>query len=230
MGICNSPGGRRTGIYYRVSFSHQVTNNSKSVRAHFASDIKLKIKQQYQTTTKTMDQSPVAISGQLLGPSSKYQLGPGTHIHESNIYASILGPIQITHPKKPVGPAKRPTKITPLDPSLLPTISIARDLEPQAPREAVFASQDVENKKIAKKELLPEVDSIVLCRVTRIMPRQAVVSILVLGENVLDGEWQGLIRVQDVRATEKDKVKIFESFRPGDIVKAQVVCSDIPSL
>ena len=31
-------------------------------------------------------------------------------------------------------------------------------------------------------------------------------------------------RVQDVRATEKDKVKIFTSFRPGDIVRAQVVC------
>ena len=30
-------------------------------------------------------------------------------------------------------------------------------------------------------------------------------------------------RVQDVRATEKDKVKIFTSFRPGDIVRAQVV-------
>lgn len=30
-------------------------------------------------------------------------------------------------------------------------------------------------------------------------------------------------RQQDVRATEKDKVKIFSSFRPGDIVRAQVV-------
>jgi len=63
----------------------------------------------------------------------------------------------------------------------------------------------------------------VLCKVTRIAPRQASVAILVVGETVLDGEWQGLIRVQDVRATEKDKVKIFESFRPGDIVRAVVV-------
>ena len=31
-------------------------------------------------------------------------------------------------------------------------------------------------------------------------------------------------RVQDVRATEKDKVKTFSSFRPGDVVRAQVVC------
>lgn len=30
-------------------------------------------------------------------------------------------------------------------------------------------------------------------------------------------------RVQDVRATEKDRVKIYSSFRPGDIVRAEVV-------
>jgi exosome complex component CSL4 len=29
--------------------------------------------------------------------------------------------------------------------------------------------------------------------------------------------------VQDVRATEKDKVKIYQCFRPGDIVRAQIV-------
>lgn len=28
---------------------------------------------------------------------------------------------------------------------------------------------------------------------------------------------------QDVRATEKDKVKIYNSFRPGDIVRAEVI-------
>jgi exosome complex RNA-binding protein Csl4 len=67
------------------------------------------------------------------------------------------------------------------------------------------------------------VGNVVLCRVIRITPRQAVVAILVCGDTVLDAEWQGLIRVQDVRATEKDRVKIYESFRPGDIVRAEVV-------
>ena len=62
-----------------------------------------------------------------------------------------------------------------------------------------------------------------LCRVLRITSRQAVVTILVCGDTVLDAEWQGLIRSQDVRATEKDRVKIYESFRPGDIVRAEVV-------
>lgn len=72
---------------------------------------------------------------------------------------------------------------------------------------------------------------------TRLSPRQATVAILAVGgDGGGDGaggeDWavcaegaafQGLIRVQDVRATEKDKVRIVESFRPGDVVRAVVV-------
>jgi exosome complex component CSL4 len=156
---------------------------------------------------------PIAVPGQLLGPTSEYLPGPGTHIHNSNLYASILGPITRTNPPKPVGPLKRLTKITPVAPTPPPTISIERNI----------AAGNARDGSKAKAEILPEVGSTVLCRVTRIQPRQASVAILVVGEMVLDGEWQGLIRVQDVRATEKDKVKISESFRPGDIVRAVVV-------
>ncbi|CCE79356.1 Piso0_001413 [Millerozyma farinosa CBS 7064] len=35
--------------------------------------------------------------------------------------------------------------------------------------------------------------------------------------------FKGIIRVQDIRSTERDKVKIIESFRPGDIVRAQII-------
>jgi len=154
----------------------------------------------------------IAVPGQVLGSASDYLPGPGTHIHNANLYASILGPISRTAPPKPVGPQKRLTKITPAPPILLPTISIDRDIS--------LGNTKDGNKKI---DILPEVGSIVLCKVTRIAVRQATVAILVVGETVLDGEWQGLIRVQDVRATEKDRIKIFESFRPGDIVRAVVI-------
>ncbi|APA11029.1 hypothetical protein SS1G_03256 [Sclerotinia sclerotiorum 1980 UF-70] len=154
-----------------------------------------------------MSQIPlVAVPGQLLGSSSEYLPGPGTHIHSSNLYASILGPIKTVAPPKPSYPQKRATKITPAALVPLSTVSIER----------ATVTGD-------KAEIIPEVNSTVLCRVTRITPRQATVAILVVGETVLEGEWQGLIRVQDVRATEKDKVKIFESFRPGDIVRAVVI-------
>lgn len=35
--------------------------------------------------------------------------------------------------------------------------------------------------------------------------------------------FKGIIRVQDIRLTERDKVKIIDSFRPGDIVRAQII-------
>jgi len=162
------------------------------------------------TMAQTMS---IAVPGQLIGSTSEYLPGPGIHVHNSNLYASILGPISKTTPPKPTGPQKRLTKITPAVPVALPTLSIERNISASA----------VEEGKKGKAEILPEVNSTVLCRVTRIAPRQATVAILVVGETVLDGEWQGVIRVQDVRATEKDKVKIFESFRPGDIVRAVVI-------
>ncbi|KAK0720082.1 putative exosome 3 [Lasiosphaeris hirsuta] len=151
-------------------------------------------------------QTALAIPGQLLGSASKYQPGPGTHIHESNLYSSLLGAVHVVQPAKAPGPVKRLTKITPAaSPAELPTISVSRSGVSE------------------KREILPEVGNTVLCRVVRIMPRQAVVAILICGDTVLDAEWQGLIRVQDVRATEKDRVKIYESFRPGDIVRAEVI-------
>lgn len=159
----------------------------------------------------------VALPGQLLGPASSYRPGPGVHLHDAQLYSSLLGAVTISHPSNPAsasalsqakGPAKRMTKITAHLPSagagsdlLLPTISVARHA----------------------REVLPQVGNVVLCRVTRITPRQAGVAILVCGETVLEAEWQGVIRVQDVRATEKDRCRIYDSFRPGDIVRASVV-------
>lgn len=71
--------------------------------------------------------------------------------------------------------------------------------------------------------VLPEVNDIILGRVVRITPRQAVVNILVVGSAPLKDEFQGVVRVQDVRMFEKDKVKIHTSFRPDDIVRAEII-------
>ncbi|KAK7741030.1 exosome 3'-_5 exonuclease subunit ski4 (Csl4) [Cytospora paraplurivora] len=172
-----------------------------------------------------MATTSIAIPGQLLGPASKYKPGPGVHLYEKNLYSSVLGTVNIAQPSSTAssssttsgpGPAKRISRITQTlaqskaGASELPTVSVSRDVgAPGAGRK--------------KREVLPQVGNVVLCRVTRITPRQAVVAILVCGDTVLEAEWQGVIRVQDVRATEKDRVKIYESFRPGDIVRASVI-------
>lgn len=86
----------------------------------------------------------------------------------------------------------------------LPTVSIPRHLGP----------------------LLPEVGTLVLGKITRTTARQAHLSILALGatgEHPVGDPFPAVIRQQDIRATEIDKVKVEESFRVGDVVRAVVI-------
>ena len=71
----------------------------------------------------------------------------------------------------------------------------------------------------------PAPNSVVLGSITRLSPQQAVVSITVVdGIPLPHGEdFTGVIRVQDIRATEKDKVKVGDCFRGGDVIKGLVV-------
>ncbi|KAF2011487.1 hypothetical protein BU24DRAFT_426571 [Aaosphaeria arxii CBS 175.79] len=160
----------------------------------------------------------LALPGQPLGPSSKYAPGPGTHIHESQIYASIAGPVTTQAPTPSTKPqststtSAKPTS-TPAQPSL-PILSISR--APSSPHDILSTSS-------ASSTVLPSVDSIVLCRVIRLGPRFASVEILAIDDVACRESFQGLIRREDVRATEKDKVRIEEAFRVGDIVRGVVI-------
>ncbi|KAF2258520.1 hypothetical protein CC78DRAFT_478450 [Lojkania enalia] len=155
----------------------------------------------------------IALPGQLLGPSNKYLPGPGTHIYESQIYASIAGPV-ISSPSKPSKTtASAPTKSSS---KLLPLLSIQRTPSTSAlsPGTLGGSGNDI---------ILPEVESVVLARVLRLGPRFASIEILVVGESVCREGFQGLIRREDIRATEKDKVKVEECFRVGDLVRGMVI-------
>jgi len=132
----------------------------------------------------------MALPGQILGPIGANAVGTATHIHESNLCASIVGPVNSQASTSKLSPR--------------PTVSIPRSTGP----------------------LLPEVGTVVLGKITRSQAKQANLAILALGssgEHVCDDPLPGLIRQQDIRATEIDKVKVSESFRVGDIVRAVVI-------
>lgn len=69
----------------------------------------------------------------------------------------------------------------------------------------------------------PKLGDIVTAKVTRINPRLASVDVLCVGDIPLDANFTGTIRKQDVRATEVDSLSIADSFRPGDLVLAEVL-------
>ncbi|KAL8860038.1 MAG: hypothetical protein Q9178_003587 [Gyalolechia marmorata] len=160
----------------------------------------------------------LALPGQLLGASSTYDPGPGTHLQASNIYASLPGRPAASTPS--LTPSSKPSK-TPAKPTLtvtrLPSTSATADLGPVSER-------------ISNTNALPRVGDVVLGRVTRCMTRQVNVGILiVMGADteqegmVCAHEIQGVVRREDVRATEKEKVIVGEGFRVGDLIRAVVI-------
>ncbi|XP_068708595.1 exosome complex component CSL4-like [Montipora capricornis] len=74
-----------------------------------------------------------------------------------------------------------------------------------------------------EKHVVPEVGSVVTCKVISTNPRFCKVAILGVESTSLKESFKGTIRKEDVRATEKDKVEMYKSFRPGDIVLARVL-------
>lgn len=152
----------------------------------------------------------LALPGQALGPASKYAPGPGTHIHDQQIHASIAGPV-VSSPRPSASKTASSSKT-------LPLLSVSRP-SPSTPTDpGILGSGSGGGSTI-----LPEVESVVLARVTRLGQRFATVEILVVGEVVCREGFQGMIRREDVRATEKDRVKIEESFRVGDLVRGVVI-------
>ncbi|KAG8380388.1 hypothetical protein BUALT_Bualt06G0010200 [Buddleja alternifolia] len=70
---------------------------------------------------------------------------------------------------------------------------------------------------------VPEPGAIVIARVTKVMAKMASADIMCVGSKSVREKFTGIIRQQDVRATEIDKVEMHSSFRPGDIVRALVL-------
>lgn len=190
---------------------------------------------------------PLAIPGQRLGSVASYSAGPGTHVQQSIIYASIAGPV-IVDPAQPKTQTKSTLKVSRL---------ITETQRTGAAPSNIPAVPGVSATRLKPRyNTLPAVDSIVLARVTRVQKRQATVSILVVlddtsaptsdpsraasdNDNVAsiltsaanpenhsstdELRFQALIRKEDVRAVEKDRVVMDEMFRVGDIVRGSVI-------
>ncbi|GAQ09842.1 exosome complex component CSL4 [Aspergillus lentulus] len=190
-------------------------------------------------------QPSLAIPGQRLGPVSSYSAGPGTHVQNANIYASIAGPVVVQQ-------AQPSSKVKSI-------LSVSRNLPRKSDpsTSTTPAKTTTTTKPKLRYNTLPAVDSIVLARVTRVQKRQATVSILVVldesagsqspdpsktasdNDNIVsiltsaanpenhsssdELRFQALIRKEDVRAVEKDRVVMDEMFRVGDIVRGSVI-------
>jgi exosome complex component CSL4 len=137
--------------------------------------------------------SQLVIPGQSIGPVSKFSPGPGTHITNGHIQASVL--------------TTNTNSIPTHNRTLLPIL-------------AAYPPDSTTPKPVP---LLPAVGTLVYARITRLTRQQAHASILTVSSTVATHPFRGILRAQDVRSTEKDKVKLADCFHVGDIVRALVI-------
>ncbi|MCO5568329.1 hypothetical protein L7F22_022028 [Adiantum nelumboides] len=70
---------------------------------------------------------------------------------------------------------------------------------------------------------VPEPGLVITGKVGKVMAKSALVDIVCVGSRAVKEKFSGILRQQDVRVTEIDKVEMYNCFRPGDIIKAEVL-------
>lgn len=70
---------------------------------------------------------------------------------------------------------------------------------------------------------MPIPGDIVTCRIQVINYRFAKCLIIGIGDVVLSRHLKGILRKEDVRAADKDRVEMYKCYRPGDIILAKVL-------
>ena len=73
------------------------------------------------------------------------------------------------------------------------------------------------------RHLVPQIGSIVTCRVLSITSNVVRLNIHCIEDQVLKQPFRGLLRKQEIRDFDKEKVQISKCFRPSDIILAKVI-------
>ena len=73
------------------------------------------------------------------------------------------------------------------------------------------------------QSIVPAPGDIVTAMVTIVNQRFCKCAIKCIGDIVLSRPYRGILRREDVRVAEIDKIEMYKSFRPGDIILARVV-------
>jgi len=131
--------------------------------------------------------------GDRLKPAGQYAAGPGTYVSGGFVCSSVVGFESVADGAAEGGGSGG---------AALPVVTVS---------------------KRGAQSLVPEPGAVVIAKVTRVNQRMANCDILCVGSKALEGSFQGVIRIQDIRATEIDKVEVYSSFRPGDMVRAKVL-------
>ena len=138
----------------------------------------------------------IVLPGDTVGLATEYKDGAGTYRIGSEIYASLWGCV-----KKNTDSSNSEDR--------RPVISVHHT--------------HTGMKAAGERMVAPQINSIVTARVITANSRFCKAEILAVSSQMLTEPFHGVLRKEDVRATEKDSVDIYKSFRPEDFIRARVI-------
>jgi exosome complex component CSL4 len=161
----------------------------------------------------------IVVPGQRVGHAEDYASGEGTYVRGSHIYASVLGLRRLLSPAEAQqwheGAA---------------AAALVSTEEPTQSSREHDARSVVVVEKAGGRGLggggggwVPRAGDVVTGVVVRVTPRVAAVNIACVGRRALPETFSGIVRSQDVRATSTEQVELYKAFRPGDVVRAEVL-------
>ena len=147
----------------------------------------------------------IRIPGEKICSISEGEPGEGVYERNGFIYASLTG-IQVIQDRKDVAATSH------------------SESDSQAPLIQVIPSAQT------VRTFAPEIGQIVICRVTMTNSRLCKCDVVGIDGHFLPTShptapalYHGFIRKEDIRASDKDRVDISKSFRPGDVILAKVL-------
>lgn len=138
------------------------------------------------------------VPGQVIGSSEEFESGNGTFVRGSEVLSSLAGKV-----------------------SFLPAQSTSSEGSSSSSDSKKLVAQVINAN--AKPTIVPKEKSVVLAQVTKVTPRFAQLAIVNVDEVTLNEYFPGTIRSTDIQTIEGEAVEVYRSFRPGDLVRAEVL-------
>ncbi|XP_046995167.1 exosome complex component CSL4 isoform X2 [Schistocerca americana] len=163
----------------------------------------------------TRESDLICVPGQRLCLADKGHIsGCGTYERHGYIYSALAGFVNIVKKDKSTIIEVRSIN----DQSIVP-----------APGDIVTAkyhfSKHGKQQACSRRDLFHSIkeEMLMALKVALINQRFCKCVIKCIGDTVLSRPYRGILRKEDVRATEKDGVEMYKCFRPGDIILARVL-------
>jgi len=144
----------------------------------------------------------VVCPGEPLRFAEEFRAGPGTYVRDQHVVAAVVGTARV-----------------------VPATAEAEDRRPvvEVVRHGTSGASLGTTTERAGGSLIPQVGVEVFARVARVNPRLCNCEILTVNGQAVEDSFSGVIRLQDVRVTETDKIDMYDCFVPGDLVRARIL-------